>query len=171
MRLVLCLLLNFLAGSVAFADSSTLVYDPVGNVTSRTTTLGTTNYTYDALNRVTSESGPAGNFSYSYDANGSRLSDSSGSYTYSTTSNRMTSRHGVTVATDAAGNITTDGRGNTYVYNQAGQLGQVLQGTTLIATYIYDYRRLRARKVTTAAAPQGAQVVRYVYDETGHLLE
>jgi RHS repeat-associated protein len=45
----------------------------------------------------------------------------------------------------------------------------VLRGSTLLATYVYDYRGLRARKVTTAAAPQGAQVVRYVYDEAGHL--
>ena len=74
------------------------------------------------------------------------------------------------MVTDAAGNITNDGLGHTYVYNQAGHLAQVLHGATLIATYVYDYRGFRTRKVTTAAAPQGAQVVRYVYDEAGHLV-
>ena len=47
----------------------------------------------------------------------------------------------------------------------------MLRGATLIAIYTYDYRGLRTRKVTTAAAPQGAQVVRYLYDEAWHLLE
>jgi len=41
----------------------------------------------------------------------------------------------------------------------------------LLANYYYDYRGLRTRKVTTAAAPQGVQVVRFVYDEAGHLIE
>jgi len=171
MRFALCLLLTGLTISSAFANTATLVYDPAGNVYTRTTTLGTTTYSFDPLNRLTAESGPAGNFTYHYDPNGVRLSDSNNTYIYSTTSNRLVSRNGVTVVTDAAGNITNDGKGNTYSYNQAGQLAQVLHGTTLIATYTYDYRGLRTRKVTTAAAPQGAQVVRYVYDEAGHLWE
>ena len=37
----------------------------------------------------------------------------------------------------------------------------MLKGTTLIASYDYNYKGERTRKVTTAAAPQGAQVVRY----------
>jgi RHS repeat-associated protein len=167
-RIALCLLLT-LATTPAIADS--LTYDAVGNVATRTTSFGTTTYTYDAVNRLTSETGPIGNFSYSYDANGSRLSDSGGSYTYRATSNRLTARHGHAVTTDAAGNITADGLGHTYVYNQRGYLSEARLNGVLLATYYYDYRGLRTRKVTTAAAPQGAQVVRFVYDEAGHLIE
>jgi RHS repeat-associated protein len=168
-RFALCLLLAGLAITPALADS--LTYDPVGNVATRTTSFGTTTYTYDAVNRLTAESGPAGNFSYSYDANGSRLSDSGGSYTYSATSNRLTARHGHAVTTDAAGNITADGLGHTYVYNQAGRMSEARLNGVLLASYDYDYRGLRNRKVTTAAAPQGAQTILFVYDEAGHLIE
>lgn len=170
LRFVLCLLLAGLTTSSAFAATATLTYDPVGNIASRTTARGTTTYTYDAINRLTAESGPLGNFNYSYDANGSRLSDSGGSYTYSATSNRLTARHGHAVTTDAAGNITSDGLGHTYVYNQAGRMSEARLNGVLLANYYYDYRGLRTRKVTTTAAPQGAQTVIYHYDEAGHLI-
>lgn len=166
-RLTLCLLAG-LATSSVFAD--TLSYDAVGNIASHTSALGTTTYSYDALNRLTAETGPTGTRSYTYDANGNRLSDAGGSYTYAPTSNRIATRYGKAITTDAAGNITADGQGHTYAYNQRGYLSEARLNGVLLATYIYDYRGLRARKVTTAAAPQGAQVVRYTYDEAGHLI-
>ena len=94
----------------------------------------------------------------------------SGTYTYAPGSNRLTARHGKAVTTDAAGNITADGQGHTYVYNQRGYLSEARLNGVLLASYTYDYRGLRTRKVTTAAAPQGAQVVRYTYDEAHHLI-
>ncbi len=45
-----------------------------------------------------------------------------------------------------------------------------MQGTTLLASYYYNYRGLRTRKVTTASAPQGSGTVIYHYDEAGHLI-
>ncbi|WP_283744751.1 RHS repeat-associated core domain-containing protein [Sideroxydans sp. CL21] len=171
LRLLAVALLAGLTTPFAFADTASLVYDPAGNVASRTTAQGTTTYTYDAADRLIAESGPAGNFNYSYDANSVRLSDSGGSYTYSTTSNRLTARHGRAVITDAAGNITSDGLGHTYAYNQAGRMSEARLNGVLLASYDYDYRGLRNRKVTTATAPQGAQTILYVYDEAGHLLE
>jgi RHS repeat-associated protein len=39
-----------------------------------------------------------------------------------------------------------------------------------LASYFYDHRGLRSRKVTTAAAPQGTGTVVYHHDEAGHLL-
>ena len=81
LRLALCLLLSGLFASSSFANTATLVYDPAGNVATRTTTLGTTTYTYDQLNRLTAESGPAGSFTYHYDPNGVRLSDTKNTYT------------------------------------------------------------------------------------------
>jgi hypothetical protein len=55
---------------------------------------------------------------------------------------------------DATGNI-TQARGLTFVWNQrAGQLKTVSQGSTLLATYFYDYQGRRTRKITTASAPR-----------------
>ena len=79
----------------------------------------------------------------------------------------MSTRLGLAVTHDAAERLTADGTGRTFAYNQAGQLYQVRQGGTLIATYYYDGNGLRTRKVTTASAPQGAQTVIYGYDEQG----
>ena len=56
------------------------------------------------------------------------------------------------------------------IYNNAGQLYQVKVRGKLIASYYYNYRGLRTRKVTTAAAPQGAGTTFYHYDEAGHLI-
>ncbi|MDX1914888.1 MAG: hypothetical protein SFU55_04825 [Methylophilus sp.] len=39
----------------------------------------------------------------------------------------------------------------------------------MLATYTYDYKNLRSRKVTTAASPQGVSTVLYSYDEANHL--
>ena len=122
------------------------------------------------LNHLISETSPTGTQSYTYDANGNRLSDGLGSYTYAPGSNRITSRYGKAITTDAAGNITSDGQGHTYAYNQRGYLSEARLNGVLLASYTYDYRGLRTRKVTTAAAPQGAQVVRYTYDEAHHLI-
>ena len=152
------------------AHADTLSYDAVGNIASRTSAQGTTTYSYDALSRLTAETSPTGSQSYTYDANGNRLSDGLGNYTYSATSNRITSRYGKAITTDAAGNITADGQGHTYAYNQRGYLSEARLNGVLLASYTYDYRGLRTRKVTTAAAPQGAQVVRYTYDEAHHLI-
>ena len=154
----------------AWADNATRQYDAAGNIQQRTTPLGATTYTYDALNRLINEAGPAKTQSFSYDPNGNRLSDGLGSYTYPAASNKLQTRRGAAVTTDAAGHITADGSGRNYIYNQAGRLSQVLQGTTLLATYYYNYKGQRTRKVSTSAAPQGAQTLVYHYDLQGHLM-
>ena len=172
-RCTLHLLLKaaLLAGLIiTTVHADTLSYDAVGNIASRTSAQGTTTYSYDALSRLTAETSPTGSQSYTYDANGNRLSDGLGNYTYSATSNRITSRYGKAITTDAAGNITADGQGHTYAFNQRGYLSEARLNGVLLASYTYDYRGLRTRKVTTAAAPQGAQVVRYTYDEAHHLI-
>ena len=168
---LLCGLLLSILTQAACADTATLSYDPAGNILSRTSPAGiTTTYGYDGLNRLVSESGPGGILSYAYDANGNRVSDNLGSYTYSPASNQLATRHGAGVTLDAAGNITTDGLGHTFSYNQMGRLYQVFKGGVLYASYYYNYQGERTRKVTTAAAPQGAQTVIYHYDIAGHLL-
>ena len=82
----------------------------------------------------------------------------------------MATRLGAAVTLDPAGHVTADGSGRSFVYNQAGQLYQVLKNNVLYATYSYNYQGQRTRKVTTASAPQGAQTILYQYDPQGHLL-
>ncbi|MDX1914886.1 MAG: RHS repeat-associated core domain-containing protein [Methylophilus sp.] len=165
--------------SPANADtpSATLDYDANQNIITRTTPLGTTTYTYDDLNRLNSESGPAKTQSFNYDANANRTSstsplDGSKTYTYTPNTDRLATINGQSISMDAMGNTLT-ARGYTYTWNQAGQLKEVKLGTggsaVLLATYYYDYKNLRSRKVTTAAAPQGASTVLYSYDEANHL--
>jgi RHS repeat-associated protein len=64
----------------------------------------------------------------------------------------------------------------TLAYNQAGQLSTVSQGTTLLATYTYDWRELRTRKALTAAGAQAlglsatAVTIVYHYDLWNRLI-
>jgi RHS repeat-associated protein len=130
---------------------------------------GTTTYGYDPLDRLSSEAGPAKTQTFTLDANDNRLSDGEGTKTYTSNTDRIATLNGQSVTLDASGN-TLQARGLTFTWNQAGQLKTVSQGTTLLASYFYDHRGLRSRKVTTAAAPQGAGTVVYHHDEAGHLL-
>jgi RHS repeat-associated protein len=132
-------------------------------VVTRTLPGGTTTYGYDPLDRVTSESGPAKTQNLTYDPNDNRLSDGSGSKTYTPNTDRIVTENGQSISLDAAGNV-TQARGLSFVWNQAGQLKSVSQGATLLATYFYDYAGHRTRKVTTASAPQGVGTTIYVYD-------
>jgi RHS repeat-associated protein len=138
-------------------------------VLTRTLPGGTTTYGYDPLDRLNSEAGPARTQTITLDANDNRLSDGEGAKTYSANSDRIATINGQSVTLDAAGN-TLQARGLSFTWNQAGQLKTVSQGATRLASYFYDHRGLRSRKVTTAAAPQGASTVVYHHDEAGHLL-
>lgn len=144
--------------------NETLTYDANGNIQIRTLPGGTTTYGYDALDRLSSETGPAKTQTLTYDPNANRLTDGSGSKTYSPNTDRIATENGQSFTLDAAGNI-TQARGMTFTWNQrAGQIKSVSQGATLLATYFYDYQGRRTRKITTAAAPQGASTTIYTYD-------
>ena len=147
-----------------FADD-TLNYDLKGNIVSRQNTNGTTNFQYDNLNRLIDEQGPQATQAFTYDANGNRLTDGVGSYTYAPNSNVMATEHGNTVVHDVVGNLTENGQGITYEYNQAGRLKRVYDNSTLVATYTYNAFGQRTRKVT----PSSTTV--YHYDLNGQLIE
>ena len=51
----LCLLAGLFLLNTAQAETASLQHDANGNITQRTTALGTTTFTYDALNRLQSE--------------------------------------------------------------------------------------------------------------------
>jgi RHS repeat-associated protein len=88
---------------------------------------------------------------------------------YAPNTNRIATINGAPVTVDAAGQITHDGL-NSYTWDDAGRLKTVSRGGQLRATYHYDHKHRRMRKVTTAAAPQGAQTVLYSYDEQDRLV-
>ena len=133
-----------------------LSFDPASRISGLTDTVPAANQTlsYDNLDRLTSWVAPSTNQSY----------------TYSATANRQATRLGAAVSYDPAGNVTADGTGRTFTYNQAGRLYQVFKSGVLYATYYYNYQGQRTRKVTTASAPQGAQTILYQYDPQDHLI-
>ena len=89
--------------------------------------------------------------------------------TFAANSNRLATINGVAVTLDAAGNLTQEGS-YTYGWNEAGLLQTVSKAGSLVATYTYDHRNRRTRKLTTPAAPQGAQTVVYHYDQADRLI-
>lgn len=166
-------MLSLNASQTAYADDLTLHYDDAGNVLSRISPIGTTTYTYDGLDRVKTESGATGNRTHTYDGNDNRLSNAASStstVTISPNTDRLATINGVAVTIDADGNLTSDGSYR-YVWDALNQLRELRKmDNTLIATYDYDYRGLRTRKITTSAAPQGVTDTFYHYDISGHLL-
>ncbi|UCV27889.1 RHS repeat-associated core domain-containing protein [Ferribacterium limneticum] len=166
-----CILTLFLAVPPAQAADLDLDYDANGNVISKTTASGTTAYTYDKLDRLDTEAGPPGNRDHAYDPNGNRTSDGAGTTaTFTPNTDRVATINGVSVTLDAAGNLTADGTYK-YVWDDFGDLTELRKAdNTLIATYYYDDRHRRTRKVTTVAAPQGAGTTFYIYDKWDHLL-
>lgn len=149
----------------ALADTTVPHYDPNGNITSRTTSLGTTDYTYDALDRLKTEFGPGVDQTFNYDGNGNRQSDSNNIYTIAPNGNRIQQINGVTLTYDPTGNLLDDGQGKTFTYNAAGRLKEVRVNNVLVASYKYNYQGLRTHKIT----PQGTTL--YHYDPQGHLIQ
>ena len=156
----------------------TLEFDENGNVKRKNTPQGSTTFEYDKLDRLKSESGPAANQAFTLDANGNRtaLSGPTGpipasqAITYHSGTNRIATINGVPVTIDAAGYLLADNT-HRYTWDDWGNLKELrkLDGA-LLATYHYDHRHLRTRKVTTAAAPQGAGTTLYHHDQSGHLI-
>jgi RHS repeat-associated protein len=158
---------------LAHADS--YEYDELGNLKTLTSPRGVRGYTYDEIQRLDTETGYSGHRDHAYDHNGNRTTDgaaSPGSPTtasYAPGTNRIATINGAAVTLDAAGQITHDGL-NSYTWDDAGRLKTVSRGGQLRATYHYDYKHRRTRKVTTAAAPRGAQTVVYHYDDQDRLI-
>jgi RHS repeat-associated protein len=139
----------------------TFSYDPNGNVSSMTDSLGTTTYQYDALNRVTSVTDAFGKtVSYGYDANGNRTSITYPGgkvvlYTYDSL-NRMTA------VTDWLGGVTS------YSYDTAGNLSHTTNPDASTVRYAFDpANRLIG---LTNSAPNGTPIssYRYTLDAVGN---
>lgn len=149
----------------------TLTYDPNGNIVTRTVPGGTTTYDYDDLDRLKSEAGPPKTQTLTWDPNGNRTGDATGTHTYTPNTDRQLTIAGQSVTLDAAGNI-TQARNLGFVWNSAGQLAEVRQGNpsgTLIASYIYDYKGRRTRKVNSGSGSLTARTTIYTYDQYDRL--
>ncbi|MFE9442430.1 LamG-like jellyroll fold domain-containing protein [Streptomyces sp. NPDC006602] len=94
-------------------------YDPVGNLTSKTTTgvsgASTNTYTYDWSDRLTSWNNGTNTTQYAYDASGNRIRNGADVYTY-----------------DARDELTSDGT-NTYGYSARGTMTQESQASGSVA--------------------------------------
>lgn len=157
--------------SPVYAADLSYTYDANGNVQTKTSPSGTATFTYDPLDRLNTEAGPQGNRDHAYDPNGNRTGNGAGfSASYAPNSDRLVLVNGFLVTLDPVGNLTADDRFR-YTWDALNQLKEVRRfDNTLIATYYYDWRGLRTRKVTTAAAPQGAGKTFYHYDFNDHLI-
>jgi len=122
-------------------------------------------FSYDSLNRLIGANLAAGQTqSFAYDANGNRtnatINAASTTYTYPSTSHRLTSLSGPTARSftyDAMGNVATSA-GVTYTYDGRGRMKQA--GTT---TYAINGLGQRVKK------NNGADTF-FAYDEAGHLI-
>lgn len=172
-RLLLCALLAAATSAPVSADQ--YGYDELGNVETLSNPRGVRSYTYDEIQRLDTETGYTGNRDHAYDLNGNRTTDGASApgtpttATYTSNTNRIATLNGAAVTLDAAGQITNDGL-NSYTWDDAGRLKTVSRGGQLRATYYYDHKHRRTRKVTTAVAPQGAKTLVYHYDEQDRLI-
>jgi RHS repeat-associated protein len=148
-------------------ENETFSWDDAGNMLSRSGSSWSLGFGYDAIDRLTTDNGGSGNRSYAYDTNGNRLTKTVNgtptSSTYQSATNRLATVGGSSVSINAEGR-TTAVSGYTYLYNNAGRLSTVKQGSATKGTYAYDASGLRRRKVAS-----GVTTI-YHFDEAGHLL-
>ncbi|MGH8573585.1 MAG: hypothetical protein ACREX8_13575, partial [Gammaproteobacteria bacterium] len=150
------------AGAV---QSSAFHFDPNGNITGITNPLDPGRnqaFGYDALDRLTEAQGRYGDLRYTYDPAGNRSSrirnGFSEDYTYAADSHRLLqSTEGGTrdYRYDPNGN-TTDNSDYGFVYGDHDRLTAVTQAGVPLATYTYNGRGERVRKIVGEDRPDYA---------------
>jgi YD repeat-containing protein len=139
-----------LTGTGNAAYSLTLGYAPDAEITSANDlTNGNWSFSYDAFNRLASSNKNSNQqtFNYNYDAQGNRWQQDAPQggpapqYTFDNNNHFIGS--GVTY--DAAGHVLTDGLGNSFTWDAEDRLIEVQQGSTVVATYMYDAAGYRTR--------------------------
>ena len=170
-----------------FMDLGYLLYDPNGNLMTRTDSFSSTaTFNYDVLDRLVTGAGSFGYRDYAYDLNGNRTFLDDGSitnYEYSTASNRLLSETGWTYTVDSNGNTTkkinVDGEGRIYTYDSHNRLVTVSNRSvtpakgknklpvitdTVIAVYNYNGLGQRTSKAVDGAGKQ------FLYGTDGALM-
>ena len=154
--------------TIGTADSVLLIYDANSNVLSRETRTSTHTHGYDVLNRLATETNDGVTLDYSYDPNHNRLAKDDGTqatqYAYRAGSNQLIRIDATALTYDLAGNLTDNGQGQTYAYNDANRLFQLFDKTTLAAIYVYNALGQRMRKTTA----RGTTI--FHYDLAGRLI-
>ena len=130
-------------------------------------------YDYDTLGRLTETRDGTSNAllqGYSYDATGNRTSKTDAgatqTYTYPSTSHRLSQVGATSRSYDAVGNTAAiGGTAKEFVYTAANRMGQVKQGGNAVMNYAYNGRGEQTRRypTTTSTAQTYAS-----YDEAGH---
>jgi RHS repeat-associated protein len=149
----------------------------VTGITDAVTSANSQTFGYDIINRLTSAAsgtGGYGSFSWVLDKVGNRLSQTLGAtttnYSYTSGTNRLSAIGSTTVATNAAGNVTSippanSGTAATFAYNGAEQLTSVT-GSPLGATFVNDFMGVRLSKQDNGSYP-----TYYTHGTDGALLE
>ncbi|HCH0556510.1 TPA: DUF4329 domain-containing protein [Pseudomonas aeruginosa] len=148
-------------------------YDEVGNLVELTqpgSTLPQVGLGYDALGRLTQfKDGPTGTVidGYGYDKTGNRTSlttaAGTSTYSYPTTSHRLTNVGGIARTYDTAGNTTgINGTAKQFVYDDTGRMSSVKAGGTTTRNYKYNGKGERVRSYLSTANTYT------LYDEAGH---
>ncbi|MCB1724724.1 MAG: RHS repeat protein [Gammaproteobacteria bacterium] len=149
--------------TVSGVFNETYATDDEGNITQK----GSWTYAYDELNRLDEQDDSSTTTAFTYDAIGNRLTENDGStttYTYPSTSSKLSSLGSDSYTYDAMGNITDDAA-LAYTWSAAALLKEVkTSGTSMVlGTYTYDASNLRTKKVA------GGNTVHYVYGLGGLL--
>jgi RHS repeat-associated protein len=126
----------------------------------------------DALHRVTTDAGSYGTKSFTYDGVGNRLTRVHGAttqtLTYTASSNRMATHDGQTVTLDAAGNTLGNPAENlSFTYGAHNRMLEAYVGGVLKATYVYDGRGQRMKKIEATGAQR---TFIYHYGQGGELI-
>ena len=144
-------------------------FDNVGNITAKTTGLGTTTYTYDAIYQLLVADHPTlPDETFTYDPAGNRLSSTDHSSWSYNSRNQLTGYNGATFAYDSNGNNTskTDVSGTTtYTYDYENRLTRVDFPDGEYAMYKYDVLGRRIEKNTDG------NVTGFIYDKNSLLAE
>ena len=148
-------------------------YDEVGNLVELTqpgSTLPEVGFGYDALGRLTQfKDGPTGTVidGYGYDKTGNRTSlttaAGTSTYTYPSTSHRLTQVGAIPRSYDAAGNtVKINGSAKEFVYDDTGRMSSVKAGGATTRNYKYNGKGERVRSYLNAANSYT------LHDESGH---
>ncbi len=147
--------------------------DNVGNITAIADTLNPSNnksFTYDNLYRLTLATGQWGAITYAYDSVGNRTYEttSTGSTSYSYDANRLISSTGekpFSFSFDVNGNTISENT-RQYIYNQNQRLIKAMDGSNVLAEYIYNGKGQRADKLI----PSENKCTVFHYDQNGLLI-
>jgi RHS repeat-associated protein len=147
--------------------------DNAGNITAITDTLNpltNKSYTYDNLYRLTLANGQWGSLTYAYNPVGNRTYETTStgntSYTYTANTNKLASASGekaFSFSYDNNGNTTTENN-KLYIYSQNQRLIEAIQGSNVLADYIYNAKGQRVKKTVNG------QITIFNYDQNGLMI-